>query len=145
MKNIVENSEYKTLFITTDELRYVDVLASRDLRQLRSLVAGYDLLIVDEAQRVPDIGIALKLLADQIPQLKVIATGSSSFDLANQVEEAMTGRIWTYTLYPISLYELKELSNEFELSSQLEERLVYGSYPEVLTIPNQENRKEYLT
>ena len=63
---------------------------------------GYDILFIDEAQRIPDVGINLKIMHDQIPLLKVVATGSSSFDLANKVQEPLTGRAWTYNLFPVS-------------------------------------------
>lgn len=144
VNELIKTSSGKPLIITTDEERYIDVLSSRDLRQLKDLVAGYDLLFIDEAQRVPDIGLTLKLFVDHIPTTKVIATGSSSFDLANKIEEPMTGRVWTYTLYPLSFYELKDLHNTFELQSMLDDRLIYGSYPEVFTILNAQTRREYL-
>lgn len=134
----------RTLEISADEPRYIDVLSSRDSSRLKSLVAGYDLLLIDEAQRVPDIGINLKILHDQIPDIRIMVTGSSSLDLANQVQEPLTGRTWTYNLYPISFLELSKIYNSFELDSQLEERLVYGSYPEVFSIANQADRADYL-
>ena len=79
------------------------------------LVAGYDLLFIDEAQRVPDIGINLKILTDGLPDLPIVATGSSSFELANRVSEPLTGRTWTHVLYPVSVLELARLHNPFEL------------------------------
>lgn len=120
------------------------MLSSRDSARLKSLVAGYSLLFIDEAQRVPDIGINLKILHDQIPDLRIIATGSSSFDLASRVREPLTGRVWTYNLYPISFQELSGLYNRSELDSQLEDRLVFGSYPEVFSIENRDAREDYL-
>jgi uncharacterized protein len=141
---IISGWHGRVLKVSADEPRYIDVLSSRDSSRLRSLVAGYDLLFVDEAQRVPDIGINLKILHDQIPELRTMVTGSSSFDLANSVREPLTGRTWTYNLYPISVMELSSLFNGFELDSQLDERLVYGSYPEVFSIANQSDMEDYL-
>jgi len=143
-REIISDWPGRVLEISADEPRFIDVLSSRDSARLKSLVAGYDLLFVDEAQRVPDIGINLKILHDQIPDIRTIVTGSSSFDLANAVREPLTGRTWTYDLYPISFLELSALFNRFELDSQVEERLVYGSYPEVFSIANQADREDYL-
>ena len=143
-RDITSEWQGRVLEVSADEPRYIDVLSSRDSGKLKSLVAGYDLLFIDEAQRVPDIGINLKILHDQMPDLRVLVTGSSSFDLANSIQEPLTGRTWTYTLYPIAYMELASLFNRFELDMQLEERLVYGSYPEVFSIPNQADREDYL-
>ncbi len=143
-REIISDWPGRVLEISADEPRFSDVLSSRDSVKLRSLVAGYDLLFIDEAQRVPDIGINLKILHDQIPEIRTMVTGSSSFDLANSIREPLTGRTWTYNLYPISFLELSGLFNSFELDSQLEERLVYGSYPELFSIASQADREDYL-
>ncbi|MDD5091684.1 MAG: AAA family ATPase, partial [Candidatus Wallbacteria bacterium] len=135
-QEIIAGWQGKTLAVSADELRYIEVLSCRDSIRLKSLVSGYDLLFIDEAQRVPDIGINLKILHDQIPELRILVTGSSSFDLANSVCEPLTGRTWTCNLHPVSFVELSGLFNRFELDSQLEERLVFGSYPEVFSIGN---------
>lgn len=120
------------------------MLSSQDSSKLRSLVAGYDLLFIDEAQRVPDIGLNLKILHDQVPEVHILVTGSSSFDLANSVREPLTGRSWTYNLHPISILELSTLYNGFELDAQIEQRLVFGSYPELFSIDNQADKIDYL-
>ena len=143
-KEIISDWQGRVLDISADEPRYVDVLSSRDSGRLKSLISGYDLLFIDEAQRVPDIGINLKIIHDQMPEVRTLVTGSSSFDLANNVREPLTGRTWTYNLYPISFLELSEMYNKFELNSQLDERLVYGSYPEVFSIASQADREDYL-
>lgn len=144
IKDIITKLGYKTLSINADEQKYNDVLSSRDFQKLKSLVNGYELLFIDEAQKIPEIGINLKILIDQMPELKIIATGSSSFDLANKVNEPLTGRAWSYTLYPIAFVELKKLYNDFELKSQLEDRLIYGSYPEIFSLENNQLKLEYL-
>lgn len=143
-KDIISDWQGRILEISADEPRYIDVLSSRDSVKLRSLVAGYDLLFIDEAQRVPGIGINIKILHDQMPELRMLVTGSSSFDLATSISEPLTGRTWTYNLYPIAFMELSQLFNRFELDSQLEERMVYGSYPEIFSIDNQADREDYL-
>ena len=134
---------YRSLAVNADETRYLDVLSSRDLNAMGRLVAGYDLLFIDEAQRVPDIGINLKILTDGLPDLRIVATGSSSFELANRVSEPLTGRTWTHVLYPVSVLELARLHNPFELEEMLDALLVYGSYPEVFS-HNDADKAEYL-
>lgn len=143
-EDIINDLGCKTIYVNGDELSYVDVLSSRDGRKLAELVAGYELLFIDEAQRIPDIGINLKIIIDNHPQLKVIATGSSSFDLANSINEPLTGRKWTFQLYPISMLELQGVYNPFELRDQLEERLVWGSYPNIFNLPGHDLKTAYL-
>ena len=142
-KEIIKQTGLKSLLINADQLKYIDILSSRDLKKLQSLVSGYELLFIDEGQRIPEIGINLKILHDQIPELKILVTGSSSFLLSDRVSEALTGRKKIYTLLPISMKELTIDYNEFELNDQLDERLVYGMYPEVITTINYKNKEVY--
>lgn len=142
---LLEDFPGRVLKVDGDQQRYTEVLSSRDLRKLNQLVSGYDLLYIDEVQRIPDIGINLKILHDQKPELQIIATGSSSFELANQVSEPLTGRTWTYTLYPISVSELHHSHNLFEIDQRLEAFLQFGMYPEVFSIAHAEDKAEYLT
>jgi len=88
--------------------------------------------VIDEAQLVPNIGMGLKIIVDQVPNIKVIATGSASFDLANKLGEPLVGRKWTKTLFPVSVFELKKRKSNFDLSNDLNKHLIYGTYPEVL-------------
>ncbi|MBU4481207.1 ATP-binding protein [Patescibacteria group bacterium] len=134
----------KALKINADERKYHDILSSRDLDKMKSLVSGYELLFIDEAQRIENIGINLKILADGIKDLKIIATGSSSFELANKIKEPLTGRTWTYNLYPLSFLELSQIYNDFELKNQLDNFLIYGGYPEVFTTENLNDKKRLL-
>jgi hypothetical protein len=144
IQQILAHQSGRTLVINADEARFSDVLSSRDLRRLRGLVDGYEILFLDEAQRVPEIGINLKLLADNVPSLRIIATGSSSLDLASKVREPLTGRAWAHTLYPIAYCELASQHNAFELDDMLPERLIYGSYPEIFSLRGDERRRDYL-
>ena len=141
---LLENYSGKVLTINADDTDYQPVLSSRSMHQLRQLVSGYDLLFLDEAQRVPDIGINLKLLYDQLPSLKIIATGSSSFELANRIQEPLTGRAWTFQLMPIGLCELADTMSPFELDRQLEDWLVFGAYPALFAIENRQLKVNYL-
>lgn len=144
IQHVISELPFKTLSINADEQKYIDALSSRDLNILKSVVSGYDLLFLDEAQRVPDIGINLKILYDNLPNLKIIATGSSSFDLANKVKEPLTGRTKTLHLYPLSLLELSQHNNHFELNNQLEFYLRYGLYPDIYTTENAQEKEDKL-
>lgn len=143
-KMVIEDTGLKTLSINADQLKYVDVLSSRDLNKLAALVSGYELLFIDEGQRVPEIGINLKILHDELPELKILVTGSSSFLLSERIAEPLTGRKIVFTLLPISTAELASQNNRFELADRLNERLIYGQYPEVITTTGNEAREDYL-
>jgi len=124
----------KILLESGENVAVRDVLMHRDFDPLLNHITGYDIYAVDEAQRVPDIGMSLKIMVDHRPETAFIATGSSSFDLANKLGEPLVGRQNIYTLYPISLYELY---GKFESSHRMEiirdKFMIYGSYPEVVT------------
>jgi hypothetical protein len=144
INQIIADLKPKTLTINGDQSRFLDILSSRDLNKIKSLIEGYELLFIDEAQRIPEIGLALKIILDNLSSLKVLVTGSSSLDLASKISEPLTGRIWTYRLYPIAFLELSEYQNRAELDAVLEERLIYGSYPEMFSIIGESQKREYL-
>lgn len=144
VNQILRDMPYRVRAINADELLFRDILSSQDARQLRDLVEGHDLLFIDEAQRIHEIGINLKIIADQMSHIRVIVTGSSSLDLADKVREPLTGRTWTFTLYPIAQCELAKLYSAFDLRYQLDERLVYGSYPEMFSLTGERLRRDYL-
>jgi len=141
---ILDNLNGKILKVNADELRFVDILSSRDLRKLELFTQGYDLLFIDEAQRIQDIGINLKIIHDNIPEMKCFVTGSSSFDLANKIKEPLTGRTSTYTLFPISLLELGKNHNTFELQNRMEEFMIYGMYPDIFNNNSYQKKEKYL-
>jgi len=144
IKTIVKNNFKSVLEINADEKKYQNVLSSMDLNQLKRLVSGYKILFIDEAQRIQNIGLNLKILHDNIPELKIIATGSSSFELANQISEPLTGRTWIYKLFPVSLLECSNFLNPFELDEKLQEFLIFGMYPEVFSYENALDKMDYL-
>lgn len=143
-KQIIQEAGLKTLMVNADQAKYIDVLSSRDLGKLRSLVEGYEMLFIDEGQRIPAIGINLKILHDELPELKILVTGSSSFLLSGKVSESLAGRKKIFTLLPVSMQELSGIYNSFELNDQLESRLIFGSYPEVINTVNDFEKVEYL-
>ncbi len=125
-------------------MRHRETLASQDLLKLRELIGDSDLLFIDEAQNVDNIGINLKILHDHFPELRIVVTGSSSFDLAHQIQEPLTGRTMTFRLYPIAVAELAQVFTRFDIRGQLEGYLLYGMYPEVLQLSGREAKIGHL-
>jgi predicted AAA+ superfamily ATPase len=119
-----------------------ELLAKRTTANYKRLLNGYYLLVIDEAQAIPDIGKKLKLMVDTIKGIKILVTGSSAFDLLNVSGEPLTGRSNTLNLYPIWQGELKE--NSLQTKQNLEDRLIYGSYPEIWHYTKLEDKKKYL-
>ncbi|MGD9109052.1 MAG: ATP-binding protein [Gammaproteobacteria bacterium] len=136
LKNFLQTTSLKYRFDFGDNISIQHLLSSQDFGLIKEYAQNYQLIVIDEAQKIKDIGQALKIMVDQIPDIKIIATGSSSFELAGQVGEPLTGRKKTLTLYPIAYVELNMLYNRYELKEQLEKILIYGSYPEVITTSN---------
>jgi predicted AAA+ superfamily ATPase len=137
--------EGKILRINGDEIKYTELFSSRDFAKMNLLLDGYQVLFIDEAQRIPDIGINLKIIYDNLPELKMLVTGSSSFELGNQVKEPLTGRTITYQLMPLSLQEMKQTLPVFEIQQRLEEFMLYGLYPEITHYSNAQEKERYLT
>ncbi|MBI5916584.1 MAG: ATP-binding protein [Bacteroidetes bacterium] len=144
VRQVLADLPYKSLEINADQHKYDDILSSRDLTKMRELVGGHELLFIDEAQNIANIGINLKILHDSLPALRIIVTGSSSFELANKLQEPLTGRTWTYRMYPISVQELTATLTPFELKDQLENHLRFGMYPEVLGLGGVDAKIRYL-
>ena len=120
------------------------VLGSSDFKKIIDYAKGYDLIAIDEAQRIKNIGIGLKILVDQAPNIKIIVTGSSSFELAGQIGDPLTGRKITLTLFPLSQIEMGNLYSNYDLKSHLEEYLIFGSYPESITSESINDKKMIL-
>jgi len=131
-------------FLNADEFTNREALQSQDSRVLGELVNGLDLLVIDEAQRVSEIGLNLKILVDSHPDLAIIATGSASFDLANKINEPLTGRKSTLTLFPISYEEISLDLGQFETKKQLERWLIWGGYPNTILIDALDERQRFL-
>lgn len=133
LKHFLKKTNLKYKIDSGDNIRVQQILGSQDFSQILDYAAGYELIVIDEAQRIPNIGMGLKIIVDEIPGIHVIATGSSSFELSGQVGEPLTGRKTTLTLYPLSQNELVKHFNLHELKEKLPEFLVYGKYPAVIT------------
>lgn len=144
LKSYLDSCGLRYRLETGDDVRLRNLLGSGDLKQIVAFAEGFDLVAIDEAQQIPDIGMGLKILVDHLPSLRIIATGSSSFDLAGAIGEPLTGRKRTLTLFPISQTELKRKFNSYDLRRRLEEYLVYGSYPETVIAEGRKEKIELL-
>lgn len=144
IRKLISNFEGKIYEGTGDNLELREVLSSQRLSQISTYLGKYNLVFIDEAQRIPDIGLSLKLLIDHFPEMKVIATGSSSFDLSNKLGEPLTGRNITRILYPISVFELYQQEGGMRIMEMLENLLVFGGYPETLNAQSTNEKTEYL-
>ena len=127
-----------------EDARLQELFSAGRIDLLAEYAAGYELVVIDEAQKVPGIGLGLKMLVDALPGVRLIATGSSSFELAGQVGEPLTGRKRTLTLYPVAQMELARMHNRFDLRGKLEDALVFGAYPEVLCAASREEKSRIL-
>lgn len=127
-----------------DDIRIQEILSSRDFSKIKEYASGYDLVAIDEAQKIKAVGEGLKIMVDQIPGIKIIVTGSSSFELAGQIGEPLTGRKITLTLFPVSQIELGLMYNNYDLKNKLEEYIIYGGYPEAVTANNVNEKKRIL-
>lgn len=134
-KDLLQTINRRTRYINADEVAYREALASQNRQTLDAVLADAEILIIDEAQRVSDIGLNLKILIDNHPDITILATGSASFDLANKINEPLTGRKLTFTLYPLSYPEISQALGAFEARVALEQWLIWGGYPEIVTSP----------
>lgn len=145
VKEYLKTTPYRYRFDSGDNIAIHEALGSRRLDILKEYVGNNELIVIDEAHLIPNIGINLKIMVDHIPDIRIIITGSSSFDLANQIGEPLVGRKFTYLLYPISFLELKPLMPYFDLDELTEKVLVYGSYPEVMSKTSKDDRIQTLS
>lgn len=132
------------VFLNGEDFTTLEMLSARTISSYTQLFQGVKLLAIDEAQNIPDIGNILKLIVDHIQGLSVIVSGSSSFDLYNMAREPLVGRSNHHMLYPFSLKELSQEESGVETMQLLEERLIYGMYPELVHIPDFDKKKQYL-
>jgi predicted AAA+ superfamily ATPase len=135
LREIIKPFEQDTIWLTGDDSNDRERLTDATLPMLKALAGTKKILVIDEAQRIKNIGLTIKLFVDHINNLQVIATGSSALELANSVNEPLTGRKYEFMLYPFSFSELVGHHHLFYEMGSLEQRLIYGSYPEVVLEP----------
>lgn len=134
----------EAIYYNCDEETTRSLFARADVATLGPLVERYNRIIIDEAQRVEDIGIKLKILYDVFPKKQFLVTGSSSFDLAKRLGEPLTGRTFIHLVYPISLFELQKIVDPVTLRAMIPDRLIYGSYPEIITTDDYTERRRII-
>lgn len=132
------------LKLNGEDIQDADLLKERSVVNYKRLLTNIKLLVIDEAQNIPEIGLKLKLIVDSIDGIKVIATGSSVFDLANTLGEPLVGRKHTLYLYPLAQMEFSLQENFKQTTENLEERLLFGAYPELEQYESWQEKKEYL-
>ena len=140
IKNILKDIDY--LFLDADDPSNRSLLTNPNTEQIRTFIANHKFIFIDEAQRIVGIGLTLKIITDQFKDVQLFVSGSSSFDLGNVLNEPLTGRKWEYELFPISWEEYENSIGFVKSEQQLENRLLYGFYPEVIN--NQGNERETL-
>ncbi len=131
-------SEKKYLYLNGDDADVREILSDTTSTKLSSIAGNNAIVFIDEAQRIPNIGLTLKIFTDQLKNIQVIATGSSAFELSSQVNEPLTGRKYEFMLYPISFAEMVEYHGLLNEKRLIEYRMIYGYYPEVVTKPGEE-------
>lgn len=132
VKEIQKKYPENSVYLNCDEIDVREALTNKTSTQLKSYLGNKKLVIIDEAQRVANIGLTLKLLVDNFPATQVLATGSSSFDLSNEISEPLTGRKREFFLYPLSLSELRGTHSSLEINRIMEQRIIFGQYPAVV-------------
>lgn len=141
---IIQRFDGKSLLLNGESMDTVRMLNDRSASNYRRLFSGIDLLCIDEAQHIPDIGLKLKLIVDEVKGIRVIATGSSSFDLQNMAGEPLVGRSTQFLLTPFSIKELVEATSAIEFMQQMEQHIIYGHYPELESLDTEKFKQEYL-
>ncbi len=144
LNKFIEKTKESYLLVSGEDITVQNYLSSQSIEKLKNFVGENSLLAIDEAQKIKNIGLNLKLVIDHIKGIKIIATGSSSFELAGQIGEPLTGRKYTLKLFPLAQMEISQIEKRHETEANLETRLIYGSYPEAVTAASDRDREKYL-
>lgn len=137
-------NQSEVLMLNGEDQKTIDAFSERSTLRFKQIMGNKKYLIIDEAQHIPDIGMKLKLFVDELPDVSVIATGSSMFELNNQLGEPLVGRSNIIYMYPLAQMEFATIEDFITTSAKLEERLIYGSYPELLFCHTLEEKADYL-
>ncbi|KKT34383.1 MAG: AAA ATPase [Parcubacteria group bacterium GW2011_GWA2_44_12] len=144
IKEILQDIQEEYMFVSGEDRAVSPWLSSGSIETLKTYLGAKRFLVVDEAQKISEIGLNFKLLIDHITGIKILATGSSSFELASHIGEPLVGRKWEFLLYPIAQLELSSLESRHETEARLESRLIYGSYPDVINSADVSEKREIL-
>jgi len=138
IEEMLDDTGDKWLYLNGDDADTRESLTNQSATRLRTIIGNYKLVFIEEAQRITNIGLTLKIITDQIKDVQVVATGSSAFELSNKVNEPLTGRKYEFMLYPLSFKEMTEHHGFLKEKGMLEHRMVYGYYPEIVSKPDEE-------
>ena len=138
LRELFAGVDTEVLWMSGDEPDVRGAFENITSTRLRAIIGHHSVVVIDEAQRIENIGIKLKLITDQVPEVQLLTTGSSSFDLSNKINEPLTGRKWEYTLFPLSFTELVNDTSLLEEKRMVPHRMVFGNYPDVVTHPGHE-------
>jgi uncharacterized protein len=144
IKQILEKAEEPYILLNGEDITTIELLQKRSTAHYKRILGEVKLLAIDEAQQIPEIGKILKLMIDEIKGLKIIVSGSSAFDLENRTGEPLTGRKTTFHLFPLAQMEFAKIENLIQTKENLEDRLIFGSYPEIIQYTSSEEKTEYL-
>ena len=145
LKRVISNlDERETLILNGEDQKTIDRMAVCSVENFKLLLGQTNFLVIDEAQNIPDIGLKLKLIVDEIPDVSVIVSGSSMFELNNKLGEPLVGRSYVVQLFPFAQIEYQTQENLIETDAKLEQRLIFGSYPELLHLTTSEEKTDYL-
>ena len=144
VKEILANVNEPILRLNGDDINVHDKLSIRSIENYKQILGTYKLLYIDEAQKIPEIGLKLKLMIDEIEGLRIIISGSSSFDIHKNDGEPLTGRKYTFTLYTLFENEYTQIEKNINKMDKVRERLVFGNYPELLHLPDRQDKVDYL-
>lgn len=144
LKKFLESVDDDVLLVNGDDMVVRQYLESQSIEKLRDFMGNHSMLLVDEAQYIHQVGLNLKILVDHVPLLRIIATGSSSFDLAKDIGEPLTGRKTVLRLFPLAQLEIAQIEKPHQTKANLDSRLIYGSYPEVVILNSNTDREQYL-
>ena len=144
VKELLEKINEPVLSLNGEDINVHDKLAFRSVENYKQLLGSYKLLYIDEAQKIPEIGLKLKLMIDEIENLKIIISGSSSFDIHKDAGEPLTGRKYSFNLFALSENEYNQIENNIVKIDKVKERLIFGNYPELLHLPDREDKVDYL-
>lgn len=144
LNRLLSNVSDPYLFLNGEDATTHELLSRRTVQNYKNVLGGKNLLVIDEAQNIENIGLILKLMVDSINGLRIIVTGSSAFDIANVTGEPLTGRKKTFHLYAISEKEYRNIEDPTQYKDNLEKRLIYGNYPELTYLESKEEKVEYL-
>lgn len=138
MQEVLKNQDY--LYLNGDDADVREILTNTTATKLKAVIGNKKIVFIDEAQRIQNIGLTLKLFTDQIKEVQILATGSSAFELSNQVNEPLTGRKYEFMLYPLSFSEMVAYHGLIQEKRLIDHRLIYGYYPEIVTNTSEESR-----